>query len=528
MSDRNLRRSRVVLAVLLTALLLAGACAGAAPTVQEEASSAPAASQPAGQAAQSAAPAAPAAPAVPAQEQAAAELLPLVVTPDKGPVGTAISISAEGLPPGATVDLRWATLDGGYDMQVMAETIEFYDRKFDERLVLLGRAQADGQGRLTAGFTVPEDYGETHDIVAVVDGQKVAKGGFYVDRTASVYPLDGPVGEPITIEVKGLGWTPFRNTLAVLYDHHYAGFISAVTTRGTARAVIRAAGPVGQHVIRVANASAAVPYLNKQQSPVTDPEWWFTFNVTEDRGAPAARLEFPETRELPAGLILTTSSSSVTGSLAASFAPAAGPILSQTTLRASGLPAGVEIDLLWMSAKGNRVSRSGWNLIEAPLGRATVAADGSLQSQVQIPDDLGGWHVVKLVQGEKVLGEVPYYVERSLVTVTPTRLRAGETFTVQIKGVGWTELDNTIAVTYDNSYLGYACGFNSQGDVTMHLVAYGEPGTHLIDLYPVVFKGHGAGPWNYQIPMLTALDDHPGLALGYRLPIFRLAIEVIE
>lgn len=80
---------------------------------------------------------------------------------------------------------------------------------------------------------------------------------------------------------------------------------------------------------------------------------------------------------------------------------------------------------------------------------------------------------------------------------------------MQIKRVGWTELDNTIAVTYDNSYLGYACGFNSQGDVTMHLVAYGEPGAHLIDLYPVVFKGHGAWPWNYQIPMLTALDDHP-------------------
>ena len=47
----------------------------------------------------------------------------------------------------------------------------------------------------------------------------------------------------------------------------------------------------------------------------------------------------------------------------------------------------------------------------------------------------------------------------------PKVVKAGQPFIVQLKGVGWTQLDNTIAVTYDNGYIGYACGFNSNGDV---------------------------------------------------------------
>jgi hypothetical protein len=59
---------------------------------------------------------------------------------------------------------------------------------------------------------------------------------------------------------------------------------------------------------------------------------------------------------------------------------------------------------------------------------------------------------VKVVQNDKVLAEVPYFVERSLVVVAPPRVRA-ESFTVQVKGIGWTELDNGFTVTYDNSTL---------------------------------------------------------------------------
>ena len=92
--------------------------------------------------------------------------------------------------------------------------------------------------------------------------------------------------------------------------------------------------------------------------------------------------------------------------------------------------------------------------------------------------------------------------------MSATKLRAGESFTVNIKGVGWTELDNGFAMTYDNAYAGYACGFNSNGDVTLELVATGGPGTHLIDLYPMVYAGKDA-KWWYWTPVLTYARDFP-------------------
>jgi hypothetical protein len=171
---------------------------------------------------------------------------------------------------------------------------------------------------------------------------------------------------------------------------------------------------------------------------------------------------------------------------------------------------------------------SGWNLESVALSNATTKSDGSLTTTIQIPDDLGGWHVIKLAARDRVLTEIPYYVDQNLVEAKPKRVKVGETFTVQIKGVGWSELDNTVAVTYDNAVMGYACGFNTNGDVTINLVATGHPGTHLIDLYPAIYKGKDRVPWNYQTPFLTFARDFPALALGYRLPAYRLAIEVIE
>jgi len=145
-----------------------------------------------------------------------------------------------------------------------------------------------------------------------------------------------------------------------------------------------------------------------------------------------------------------------------------------------------------------------------------------------MPDDLGGWHIIRIATQDRVLAETPYYLEQSLVKVSPRRVKVGEVFTVQIKGVGWTELDNTLAVTYDNAVLGYACGFNTNGDVTVNLVGTGRPGIHLVDFYPAIYRGKDRVPWNYQTPFLTDARDFPALPHGYRLPAYRLAIEVIE
>jgi len=98
----------------------------------------------------------------------------------------------------------------------------------------------------------------------------------------------------------------------------------------------------------------------------------------------------------------------------------------------------------------------------------------------------------------------------------------GTKITLHLKGVGWTETSNIMHLVYDNAYIGYACAFNSQGDVTIYMEATGEPGWHFIDLYPGIYKGTETLPINYRMPQLTYAADHP----GEDLPAFRFAFEV--
>ncbi|HWW88247.1 MAG TPA: hypothetical protein VNZ26_31835, partial [Vicinamibacterales bacterium] len=92
-----------------------------------------------------------------------------------------------------------------------------------------------------------------------------------------------------------------------------------------------------------------------------------------------------------------------------------------------------------------------------------------------------------------------------------------------LKGVGWTDYDNIYVATYDNAYMGYACGFNSHGDVVINFTATGAPGAHIIDLYPGIYQGPPSEPQQlYRLPQLTYADDHP----GNKIPAIRVIFNV--
>ncbi|MBI3979099.1 MAG: hypothetical protein HY331_13020 [Chloroflexi bacterium] len=450
-------------------------------------------------------------------------------------MGDKFTVTVEGLPAGQQVDLQWTAVEGSYVTEVSADNVQYIERVYKQKRAPLGRGTTGTDGRLSVAVTAPEDHGETHDIFAVVSGNDVAKGGFRIVRSVAVSTTEGPIGTLIAIIVKGMSSSYYQSTMAVRWDNAYTGFISTVTTKGTGVAQIRAAGPPGEHTLQVYPASHALPYLNSHQGPNWDifghlPDK-FIIKVTGDKGAPPAATEWPEAASV-AKLGASSPRTTVEGTAPAIplvVEPGSGPILSEATLRADGLPANTPVDLLWVTARGNRSRASGWSLDDVPVGKAATGSDGSLRAKLQVPDDLGGWHTIKVVAGGKILTSVPYYVERSLVEVTPKRVKAGEQFKVQMKGIGWTELDNGIAATYDNTFVGYACGFNSNGDITLYLTATGGPGTHLIDVYPMIYEGHpNKQVFNFAVPQLTALQDNPSLAIGYRLPIFRVAIEVTE
>jgi hypothetical protein len=455
----------------------------------------------------------------------------LKTAPDVAPTGKTVTLSGSGLPAAKTVSLVWMTANVRYILDSKPDSVDYLGRKVDRIAVALANAKTDASGAFKASFTVPKDFGGLHDIFAVVDGKQVAKGGFLLERQVRISPTKGPVGTPITITVIGMGSPTYESVGSVLYDNKYAGAVSANTTRGWTTFKIRASGKPGAHMISYEGSSHTVPYLNMEQSPVP---WtgahMLRFTVTKDAGAPKPSLEWPADVQ-PTMTERTTVLSSITGTATAQLDSSSGPILTKVNVTASGLTPNVPAALQWTSVVGNRVNCTGtcWNFVNEQLGSAQVGADGKLATSIKVPDGLGGWHAVQIVQNGQVKAQVPYYVKRSFVSV-PKTVKAGQPFIVEVKGVGWTQLDNTVAVTYDNSYIGYACGFNSNGYVRIQLTATGEAGTHLIDLYPLLYTQQPAYPYSQlgMVPLLGFANDAPGLAAGYQLPAYRLAIKVVK
>jgi hypothetical protein len=469
-----------------------------------------------------------AAPAQPADEMGI-----LKAKPDTGAAGSTFLLSGAKLPAGKDVSIVWITSNVNWILDARPDSVDYIGQREDKGIaVVLGTAKTDATGAFSLRLKVPRDFGGIHDVYAVIDGVQQAKGGFLIERTLRVTPLRGPVGTPITIKIGGLGSSLYGGAATVWYDGRYSGVVTGKWTRGEATVQIRAAGPVGKHVVLV-GTGMQFNYLNIQQSPIP---WALgamkTFVVTRDAGAPKARVDWPANVNPTVEARTTMSAESTTPRAQASVTldTTRGAVNSKVTLTASGLTPGQAVTLDWATVVGNRVNCTGtcWSFVTQPIGGGTAAADGTLKAAFSVPDGLGGWHVVRVLQGTDVKTQVPYFVERSVVDA-PEVVKAGHAFQVHLKGVGWTQLDNTVAVTYDNGYVGYGCGFNSNGDVVLNLVATGGPGTHLIDIYPLLYPYQPAYayPPHAAVPFLSFARDYPGLALGYRLPAFRLAIKVV-
>ena len=466
----------------------------------------------------------------------AVEMKLLKTAPDIALAGAAVTISGSGLPANKDVTLTWGTANVEWVLDARADSVDYLGRKATKFAVQLAKVHTSASGAFSVQLKAPQDFGGLHEIYAVVDGVQVAKGGFLLARSASISPKRGPIGTMITITYKGLGSSLYEGGGSLLYDNKYVGAVMANWTRGVAKVHIRASGPVGKHTIDISDA-ISFKYLNIEQSPIPwGTGFTFTFVVTKDNGRPAARIDWPANvaPTLATRTTLATAGLGTATSSTASLTATSGAVMTKVGVTAAGLTPNAAVDLQWATVVGNRVNCTGtcWSFVSIPLGKTTASAGGTLSSQIQVPDGLGGWHVIQVLQGGQVKAQVPYFVKRSFVGngVSSLKLKRGQHFTIHLKGVGWTQLDNTIAVTYDNSYVGYGCGFNSNGDVVMNMIATGAPGTHLIDMYPLLYTqqpSYANTPYG-MVPVLTYARDVPGLALGYQLPAIRMAIQVVK
>src|SRR5580704_6339590 len=197
-------------------------------------------------------------------------------------VGATVHATVVGLPPGKSVDLTWGTVQGGW---VVEDYYHFRGKKYSETTSKLGEFASDSSGRLDASFRIPEDYGGVHEIIALIDGKVVAQNGIDVTQSFELGPTSGPVGTPIELKVKGLGWRTMESTWVVNWDNNNLGWVSAASTRGSATARFRAAGPAGDHIIKVYTGWQGQSYLNYEQSPVARmPRPQFTFRTTAATG----------------------------------------------------------------------------------------------------------------------------------------------------------------------------------------------------------------------------------------------------
>jgi hypothetical protein len=413
------------------------------------------------------------------------------VEPLHGKAGSPFTVTAEGLPPGETFQLIWRTVNGKWNVTES----EYHGREFVPVAYEMASVTSDANGRLAATFETPEDFGFVHDIVLQQRDRLFTQVAYSIDMTVEIYPRSGPLGTPINVEIRGIGYRNLEQSWNVLYDNRFTGWASAVTTHGSASFTIPATGHVGDHVIEVLHGQFGFPYRNQEQSPQPDrPRFSERFTVTRGQPILPPALEEQEQAKVrlaePVGELISH--------------PRFSGVGETVTVSGKGLEPGKRYALNWTRVIGNRI-------------------DGTISFELETPDDLGGTHGLWVdANGSTKRGT--HFVKTTALPLDVTHGPVGTQFTVHLKGVGWTETSNIMHLVYDNAYIGYACAFNSQGDLTIYMEATGAPGWHFIDLYPGIYKGADEIPINYRMPQLTYEADHP----GEDLPAFHFAFRLTD
>ncbi len=231
----------------------------------------------------------------------------LSVAPAHAPVGTPVTVSGQGFPPDQEFDLAWRTVNGSWK----AGDGVYLGRDFEPVAYRIAPVRTDKAGNFTATFATPEDFGFEHDIVLQQGNRLFTQTAFDLDMTVKLKSDHGPVGGPIEIEAQGIGWQELQASWMLLYDNAYTGWMSSITTHGTARFTIPATGRVGPHILEVLNSDFGSIYRNMQQSPQPDrPRFKIRYTVTADApvlpAPPEQQLQTQVWSLPPAGELVTT------------------------------------------------------------------------------------------------------------------------------------------------------------------------------------------------------------------------------
>lgn len=456
----------------------------------------------------------------------------LTLTPEHGPVGTRVEVVAKGLPAEATLDLVWESYDAEWNIEQRegVDWNQFRGIRLRPTQRTIQTVATDAQGHFCATLTVPEDYGGMHDVYLKSGDDALNKAGFRIDASASLSPERGPLGTPIAITLKGLNPAhPIEGWYQLMYDNALAGFVTALTTRGTAQVEVPATGAPGPHLIALEDASFGAPYLGLACSPY---HYLKTFQLRFDLtpGAPVLpppigeqlQPEVPGRKPGGTGPRLWTDFFEL-------------PVGAAFCVLGAGLPPGKDVEVRWYDISGDRVSetqggRFGTGFSELPrvLGCARVGANGQLKLRAVSESVQGGAHLIEAWCEGAPVARTYVRLSKRGHPLRPKGGSWGDPITVEVDGVSWTEHENLVAVTYDNALVGYACGNDLMGKVLAQLHASGGSGWHFIDVYPAFrTRRFSLGledevmevPDLYQKPILSWRDHPHGFHFRYAFRI---------
>jgi len=175
-----------------------------------------------------------------------------------------------------------------------------------------------------------------------------------------------------------------------------------------------------------------------------------------------------------------------------------------------GFAAGAALPLTWSTHVGSHVT--GFSSSTKSLKNVTANSAGAFSFMMHLPADLEGIHNIYTTGSTDTQANGTVYIER-VASISANSGPIGSKVVITLMGTGWDYQDNMVAVDYDNSYIGYGCGFNENGNITITLTVYGAPGFHTIDLWPSFYLGPPAGDTIaiFRYPMLTPYDGPEGI-----------------
>ena len=164
----------------------------------------------------------------------------LTLSPTQGPAGARAMLHGEGFGGVSTLQLVWQTFEGS----------RVSGNGFEPRERVIAQMRPGSDGKIEFPLTIPDDVGGLHGI-ALRNGEKTVALTHFVIETSivSLTPVSGPVGTPITIHLKGVGWTEYDNIYVATYDNAYMGYVCGFNSHGDVVINFTASGAPGEHLI---------------------------------------------------------------------------------------------------------------------------------------------------------------------------------------------------------------------------------------------------------------------------------------